>query len=59
MSAVFLDVEKEFYTTWQLGLLSKLSKLKFSISPLKFIWSFFLRENSEFRSKLKYLLQGI
>jgi hypothetical protein len=32
-----LDIENVLDTTWQLGLLYKLSKLKFSISPIKHI----------------------
>jgi hypothetical protein len=39
-AAVFLDIEKSFDTTWHLGLLYKLSKLKFSISLIKLISSF-------------------
>jgi hypothetical protein len=39
-AAVFLDIEKAFDTTWQLGLLYKLSKLQFSISLIKLIGSF-------------------
>jgi hypothetical protein len=37
--AVFLDIEKAFDTTWHLGLLHKLSSLKFSISVIKLIRS--------------------
>jgi hypothetical protein len=37
--AVFLDIEKAFDTTWHLGLLHKLSSLKFSISLIKLIRS--------------------
>jgi hypothetical protein len=40
MAAVFLDIEKDFYTIWHLGLLYKLSELKFSISLIKLISSF-------------------
>jgi hypothetical protein len=36
MAAVFLDIEKEFDKTWHLGLLYKLSELKFSVSLVKF-----------------------
>jgi hypothetical protein len=57
-AAVFLDIEKDFDTTWQLRLLYKLSKLKLSISLLKLISSF-LRENSETRLKVKRPRQGI
>jgi hypothetical protein len=39
-AAVFLDIEKTFDTTWQPGLLYKLSKLQFSISLIKLISSF-------------------
>jgi hypothetical protein len=38
--AVFLAIEKAFDTTWQPGLLYKLSKLQFSTSLIKFIGSF-------------------
>jgi hypothetical protein len=40
MAAVFLGIEKAFDTTWHLGLLYKLSKLKYSISQMKLIGSF-------------------
>jgi hypothetical protein len=40
MSAVFFDIEKAFDTTWQPGLLYKLSELKFSTSLIKLIASF-------------------
>jgi hypothetical protein len=42
MSAVFLDTEKTFDTTWHLGLIytHKLSELKISISLIKLISSF-------------------
>jgi hypothetical protein len=40
-AAVFLDIEKAFGTTWQPGLLYKLSKLQFSTSLIKFISSSF------------------
>jgi hypothetical protein len=39
-AAVFLDIEKAFDTTWHLGLLYKLSELKFSIILIKHIHSF-------------------
>jgi hypothetical protein len=39
-AAVFLDIEKAFDTTWQPGLLYKLSKLQFSTSLIKLICSF-------------------
>jgi hypothetical protein len=39
-AAVFLNIEKAFDTTWHLGLLYKLSKLKISISLIKLIRSF-------------------
>jgi hypothetical protein len=39
-AAVFLDIEKTFETSWQPGLLYKLSKLQFSISLIKLIGSF-------------------
>jgi hypothetical protein len=38
--AAFLDIEKAFDTTWQPGLLYKLSKLQFSTSLIKLIGSF-------------------
>jgi hypothetical protein len=37
MAAVFLDTEKAFDTTWHVGLLYKLSELKFLISLMKLI----------------------
>jgi hypothetical protein len=40
MAAVFLDIKKAFDTTWQNGLLYKLSKLEFSTTVIKFISSF-------------------
>jgi hypothetical protein len=42
-AAVFLAIEKAFDTTWQHGLLYKLSKLQFSTSLIKFIGSFLLQ----------------
>jgi hypothetical protein len=39
-AAVFSDIEKAFDKTWQLGLLYKLSELKFSTNLIKFINSF-------------------
>jgi hypothetical protein len=33
--AVFLDIEKAFYTTWHSGLLYKLSEFEFSASLIK------------------------
>jgi hypothetical protein len=39
-TAVFLDNEKAFDTTWHFGLLYKLSTLQFSISIIKLIASF-------------------
>jgi hypothetical protein len=39
-AAAFLNIEKALDTTWHLGLLHKLCKLKFSISPIKLISSF-------------------
>jgi hypothetical protein len=36
-AAVFLDIEKTFDKTWHLGLIYKLSELKFSTSLIKFI----------------------
>jgi hypothetical protein len=39
-AAVFLDIENAFDTTWQPGLLYKLSKLQFSTSLVKLIGSF-------------------
>jgi hypothetical protein len=43
MAAVFFGIEKAFDTTWQPGLLYKLSKLEFSISFIKLI-NFFLSQ---------------
>jgi hypothetical protein len=39
-AAVFLDIDKAFNKIWYLGLLYKLSELKFSISLIKLISSF-------------------
>jgi hypothetical protein len=39
-AAVFLNNEKAFDATWHLGLLYKLSELKFSVSLIKHISSF-------------------
>jgi hypothetical protein len=39
-ATVFLDNEKAFDTTWHLGLLYKLSELKFLVSLIKYISSF-------------------
>jgi hypothetical protein len=39
-SAVSLDTEKAFYTTWKLGLLYKVYNLKFLVSLIKIITSF-------------------
>jgi retron-type reverse transcriptase len=39
-TAVFLDIEKAFDTTWHSGLLYKLSKLEFSTSLIKLLSSF-------------------
>jgi hypothetical protein len=39
MAAVFFDIEKAFNTAWHLGMLHKLSKLKFLISLVKLISS--------------------
>jgi hypothetical protein len=39
-AAVFLDIKKALDTTWHLGLLCKLSKLKFPISLFRLISSF-------------------
>jgi hypothetical protein len=51
-AAVFLDIEKAFDTTWQTGLLYKLSKLQFSISLIKLIGSFLSQR------KFRVLVQG-
>jgi hypothetical protein len=40
MALVFLDIENPFDTTWHLGFLYKLSKLKCLISVIKLISSF-------------------
>jgi hypothetical protein len=47
-----LDIEKAFSTTWHLGLLYKLSELKFSISVIKLISSFLSQR------KLRALVEG-
>jgi hypothetical protein len=51
-AAVFLDIKKAFDTTWQPGLLYKLSKLQFPIRLIKLIGSFFSQR------KFKVLVQG-
>jgi hypothetical protein len=38
-AALFLDIEKDFDTTWYSGFLYKLSKLEFSTSLIKLIGS--------------------
>jgi hypothetical protein len=43
-AAVFLDIEKSFDTTWNPGLLYKLSKLNSSIRIIKLISSFLLQQ---------------
>jgi hypothetical protein len=40
MAAVFLDIKNAFDTTWHLGLLYRLSRLKFLIRLIEFISSF-------------------
>jgi hypothetical protein len=61
MAVVFLDIEKAFSTKWHLGLLNKLSELKFSVSLIKLIklTLFFLRENSRVLVVGSHLCQGI
>jgi hypothetical protein len=49
--AVFLDIENAFDKTWHLGLLYKLSELKFSISLIKLISSFLSQK--EFRVSIE------
>jgi hypothetical protein len=39
-AAVFLDIERVFDNTWQLGLLYKMSKFEFSTRPIRLISSF-------------------
>jgi hypothetical protein len=46
-AAVFLDIEKAFYTTWHCGLLYKLSELEFSVSLFKLIASFLTERKFE------------
>jgi hypothetical protein len=58
MAAVFLDIEEAFDKTWHLGLLYKLSELKFLINLIKLLALSFLRETPEFRSKVNCLQQG-
>jgi hypothetical protein len=50
-TAVFLDTGKAFDTTWHLGLLYKLSTLKFSISLMKLISPFL--SHGKFRDSVK------
>jgi hypothetical protein len=48
-AAVFLDIEKAFYTTWHSGLLYKLSNLEFSTSLInQNYWVFVLFPSSVF-----------
>jgi hypothetical protein len=47
-AAVFLNIKKAFDKIWHIGLLYKLSKLKFSISLIQLIRFSFLTENSKF-----------
>jgi hypothetical protein len=47
MAAVFLDIEKEFETTWYPYLLYKLSELEFSTIVIKLIASFLTDKNSK------------
>jgi hypothetical protein len=47
-AAVFLDIEKAFGKTGYLGLLYKLSKLKFSTNPIKLIGSFLSQKIQSF-----------
>jgi hypothetical protein len=51
-AAVFSDIEKALDITWHLGLLYKLSELKFLISLIKFISSFL------YQGKLRVLVEG-
>jgi hypothetical protein len=51
MTAVFLDIEKAFDTTWHLGLLYNLLELQFSISLIKLMSSFLSQR--KFRLSLK------
>jgi hypothetical protein len=39
-AAVYLDIEKAFYTTWHHGLLYKLSKSEISANVMKLLGSF-------------------
>jgi hypothetical protein len=52
MAAVFLNIEKALDTTWHLGLLYKLSELKFLISLIKLISSFL------YQRKLRVFVEG-
>jgi hypothetical protein len=52
MAAVFLDIEKAFDITWDLGLLYKLSELQFLTSLVKLIASFLTNR------KLKVSVEG-
>jgi hypothetical protein len=45
VTAVFLDIEKAFDTTWQSGLIYKLSEFTFSTSLIKLITSFLTDRN--------------
>jgi hypothetical protein len=51
-AAVFLDIEKDFNTTWNSSLLHKLSELEFSTSLIKQISSFLTER------KFKILVAG-
>jgi hypothetical protein len=51
MSVLFLNIEKAFDTAWHFGFLFKLSELKFSISLIMLISSFFSQR--KFRVSVK------
>jgi hypothetical protein len=47
-TAVFLDIEKAFDTTWHTGLLYKLAKMEFSVNLIKLISSFLSQRKVRF-----------